>query len=89
MASATRGSGPWKPKATRVSSRILVLVDSMSALERPESRVASIAARLATMRCCEFHERGQPRSPSPGEPPIECVFAFFAFDREHVTQCLL
>ncbi len=30
-----RGSGPWKPKAMRVRSRILVLVDSMRPLERP------------------------------------------------------
>ncbi len=37
-ARAMRGSGPWKPNAIRVRRRILVLVDSIRALESPESR---------------------------------------------------
>ena len=37
-----RGCGPWKPKATRVRSRIFVLVDSIKELRdvllRPDAR---------------------------------------------------
>jgi hypothetical protein len=35
MARAMSGSGLWKPSAMRVRSRVLVLVDSTRALERP------------------------------------------------------
>ena len=86
MASAMTGSGPWKPNATRVSSRILVLVDSMSALDRPHSRVASIAARLAVMRCASSMNAGsRDRRAQPSHWSRAC-FAFVAFDGEHVSQ---
>ena len=42
-ARAMRGWGPWNPNAIRVSSRILVFVDSIRLWERPWSRLASIA----------------------------------------------
>ncbi len=45
MAMAMSASGDQKPNATRVSTRILVLVDSTSAFEVPERRDASIATR--------------------------------------------
>ena len=45
MARAIRASGFLNPKAMRVRSRILVLVDSMSALDRSLSRAALISAR--------------------------------------------
>ncbi len=53
------GWWPWNPKAMRVSNRILVLVDSTSALERPmlEGGVDGVAVRgdLAV----EVDERGE------------------------------
>ena len=42
MVRAISGSADLKPNATRVMSLVLVLVDSMSVLERP----CSIAARI-------------------------------------------
>ncbi len=45
MASPISASAEWKPKARRVSRRILVLTDSTRAFDRPMSRVASISAR--------------------------------------------
>ena len=45
MARAMSASGFLKPKAMRVMSRILVLTDSISALDRAWSRLAWIAAR--------------------------------------------
>jgi len=42
---AMSASGDRKPNATRVSTRILVFVDSTSAFEVPERRDASIATR--------------------------------------------
>jgi hypothetical protein len=58
MARAMRGSGPWNPNATRVMSRILVLVDSISALDSPESNAASIAARWRATRRCRVMNAG-------------------------------
>jgi hypothetical protein len=58
MARAMRGSGPWNPKATRVMSRILVLVDSTRAFDRPESKAASMAGRCFTMRFCNATKAG-------------------------------
>ena len=45
MTMAMSASGDRKPNATRVSTRILVFVDSTSAFEVPERRDASIATR--------------------------------------------
>ena len=45
-----RGQGWTKPKAMRVMSRILVLTDSMSPLDRPWAMEARICARWLTMR---------------------------------------
>ena len=45
MARAMRGWGPWKPNAIRVMRRILVLVDSIRALDSPVSLEASMAVR--------------------------------------------
>ena len=44
------GVGVAKPKAMRVMSRILVLTDSISPLDRPWSMEARICARWPTMR---------------------------------------
>ena len=46
IARAIRASGERNPNAMRVRSRILVLVDSISPLDRPWSKVASMAARF-------------------------------------------
>jgi hypothetical protein len=51
-------SALWNPNATRVMSRILVLVDSIRAFDRPESKAASIAARCFTMRCWSAMKAG-------------------------------
>jgi hypothetical protein len=40
MARPVRAAGLWKPKATRVRTRILVFTDSMRPLLSPWSRVA-------------------------------------------------
>ena len=45
MAKAMRAWLLWKPKATRVSSRILVLTDSMRPLDRPCSMAARMRGR--------------------------------------------
>ena len=50
MASAMRAGADRKPKAILVSSRILVLTDSMSALDRPCSSAAWILSRTVVMR---------------------------------------
>ena len=49
MAMAMRGWAVWKPNATRVMRRILVLVDSMSPLERLCLIAARIRSRCLTM----------------------------------------
>ena len=50
MASAIRAWGDRKPNAIRVSKRILVLTDSISALDRLCSSAAWILSRTAVMR---------------------------------------
>jgi hypothetical protein len=50
IASAMRAGADRNPKAILVSSRILVLTDSMSALGRLCSRAAWILSRSAVMR---------------------------------------
>ena len=50
MAKAMRGLGFAKPKAMRATSRIRVLTDSMSPLDRPWAMEARICARCPTMR---------------------------------------
>lgn len=58
MARAIRASGERKPNAMRVISRILVLTDSIRALDRPWSRVASMRARTAVMRRARLTKAG-------------------------------
>ncbi len=58
MAKAFRASGDVKPKAMRVISRILVLMDSMRPLESPCSIDARIAVRCLTMLRCSFTNAG-------------------------------
>ena len=58
MARAMRASGERNPKAMRVRSRILVLVDSISPLDRPWSKVASMAARCLTILRCSSTKAG-------------------------------
>lgn len=65
MARAMSGSGPWKPKATRVMSRILVFVDSISAFDSPESSAASMAARCFTIRRCSSTKAGMRQRGGP------------------------
>ena len=86
MARAMRGSAPWKPKATRVMRRILVLVDSISALDSPESRVASIAARCLTMRRCSSTKAGMRQRRAQLDPLVEGFFAGVALEREHDAE---
>ena len=81
MARAMRGWGPWKPKATRVMRRILVLVDSIRAFERPLSRAASIAAVLDDASL-QGDERFDATTPSPQNPVVEGLFAGVAFEHE-------
>src|SRR5664279_3901569 len=54
MARAIRASGERKPNAIRVSSRILVLTDSIKALDSPWSRLAWILSRIAVMRLARW-----------------------------------
>jgi len=58
MARAMRASGLVKPKATRVRTRILVLVDSMNPFDRPWSRVALMVLRCLTIRYCRTTDSG-------------------------------
>ena len=58
MARAIRAWGERNPKAILVSSRILVLTDSMSALDRPCSRAAWILSRTAVMRLARWTKAG-------------------------------
>ena len=74
------GSGAVEPERDSVSSRILVLDDSMSPWDRPCSRLASMAARCLVSFFGEFNERGEPVSTGPGQPAVEGAFAFGSFD---------
>ena len=47
MARAIKAAGEWKPKATRVSTLILVLVDSTMALESSLRRLLAMPWRWA------------------------------------------
>ncbi|CFS31794.1 Uncharacterised protein [Mycobacterium tuberculosis] len=33
----------------------------------------------------QLHEDGDAAAPRPGDPPIQCLLAFFAFDRKHLA----
>ncbi len=58
MARAMSALGDVKPKARRVISRILVLMDSILPLESPCSMQARIAVRYFTMLRCSFTNEG-------------------------------
>lgn len=58
MAMAVRASADLKPNAILVISRILVLVDSINALDRLCSIAARIRARCLTMLLCSFTNAG-------------------------------
>ena len=61
-----------KPKAMRVMSRILVLTDAMSPLDRPclmEARICAVA-NDATL---ERDERFDAAAPCPGDPSVQCL----------------
>ena len=61
MASAIRASGERRPNAILVSNRILVLTDSISALDRPWSSVAWILPRIAVISAGRNNDYGHPR----------------------------
>ena len=63
-----------------------MFVDSTSPWERPVSSAASIAARCAAIRRWSCTNAGIRERRAQLDPSVERVFAFFAFDREHVTQ---
>ncbi len=86
MARAMSGWWPWNPNAMRVRSRILVLVDSTRPWRgRCRGRRRS-RARWAAMRRWSCTNAGMPGAARPADPSVERLFAFFAFDREHVAQ---
>ena len=87
MARAMSASGERNPNAIRVRSRILVLVDSISPWERPWSRAASMAWRCHDA-AGQLHEHWDAAAPRPGDPPVQGLLAFLAFDREHMPQAL-
>ena len=86
MARAIRASAERKPKAMRVSSRILVLTDSISALDRPWSSVAWIVRADRGDALGEVDEGGDAAAAGPGQPPVQGGLAGFALDGEHVAQ---
>ena len=88
MARAMRASGERNPNAMRVRSRILVLTDSISPLDRPWSRAASMACAVSHDAAGQLDEGGDAAAPGPGDPPVQGLLAFFALDREHVPQAL-
>ena len=88
MARAMRASAEWNPNATRVSSRILVLVDSMSPLDRPWSSVALIVRRMAGDPVGRSTKAGMRQRRAQHSQRSSASFAGFAFDGEHVTQAL-
>ena len=71
MARAIRGSGFAKPKAMRVMSRILVLTDSMSPLDRPCSMAARIWGGVLDDAALERDERFDAAASGPGDPAVE------------------
>ena len=78
-------SGCLNPKAMRVSRRILVLVDSINAFDRPESRLAWIASSSARMVRPSLTNSGM-RQRGPGQPVIEGVFTVVTRDSEDTTE---
>jgi len=70
MARAMRASGERNPNAIRVSSRILVLVDSISPCDRPCSGAASMAARCLAIRPASDEDRDAAApGPTRDRPP--------------------
>ena len=59
MARAMMAWAEWNPKAIRTMSRILVFIDSTSALDRPCSIEATIASRLRTTRWASLTNWGR------------------------------
>ena len=86
MASATSGWCPWNPNAMRVSSRILVLVDSTSAWERPVSSAASMASRWVAILRWRCTKDGIRERRAQLVHWSSARLAFFAFDGERVAQ---
>src|SRR6476646_10587925 len=88
MASAMSASGERNPNAIRVSSRILVLVDSISPWDRPWSRAASMAWRCRTMRPASSTNTGMRQRRAQEIHRSEGLLAFLALDRKHMPQPL-
>jgi len=65
--------------------RILVLVDSMRALDRFESRAASPTDGSTVFHdpSLQVHERGDAAAASPVDPGVECLFAGLTVELEH------
>ena len=88
MARAMRASGDLKPKAMRVMSRILVLTDSVRPLDRPCSIAARIDGVCLTMRFLQFHERRDPASAGPADPPVQRLAGLLDGHLEDQPQAL-
>ena len=58
MTRAMRAVAERNPNATRVINRILVFTDSMSALDRPCSKAASMCGRTALIRLARWTKAG-------------------------------
>lgn len=71
MARAMRASTFLKPNAMRVMSRILVLTDSMRALDSRWAMALRIGSRAFLMLRCQFGERGPLAAPCPAQPEVE------------------
>ncbi len=65
-----------------------MLVDSIDPWQRPRSRAASTASRCRTMRPASFTNTGMRQRRARGDPPVQGLLAFLAFDRKHMAQSL-
>jgi hypothetical protein len=88
MARAMSASGEWNPNAIRVSSRILVFVDSISPWDRQWSRAASDGLAVSNDAAGQLDEYGDAAAPRPADPPVQSLFTFLARDRKHMPQAL-
>ena len=88
MASAMSASAEWNPNAIRCSSLILVLVDSISALDSSWVSAARIAGRCLRIRRPSATKAGIRQRARPGLPAVQRLDPGVALDREHVPQAL-
>ena len=59
-----------------------MLVHSVDPWQRPRSRAGSQDA------ACRLHEHRDAAARRPGDPPVQGLLAFPAFDRKHMAQAL-